>query len=58
MKIYYLKKIKHFKDGNSVDLNVKLKLLQKTEDKWVQMETFEDENIKQVFWVKEDELKK
>jgi len=33
-------------------------LLQKTEDKWVQMETFEDENIKQVFWVKEDELKK
>lgn len=58
MEIYYLKKIKHFKDGNSVDLNVKLKLLQKTEDKWVQMETFEDENIKQVFWVKEDELKK
>jgi hypothetical protein len=58
METYYLKKIKHFKDGNSVDLNVKLKLLQKTEDKWVQMETFEDENIKQVFWVKEDELKK
>jgi hypothetical protein len=57
MKIYYLKKIKHFKDGNFVDINVKLKMLQITEDKWIQLETVEEEKVTQVFWVKQEDLK-
>jgi hypothetical protein len=57
MEIYYLKKTKHFKDGNFVDINVKLKMLQITEDNWIQLETIEEENIKQVFWTKQEDLK-
>lgn len=59
MSKYKLKKEIFFEDGNSISKNVILRELeQDLSHNMIKLETMHESNVKRVFWVNKDNLKK
>ena len=53
-KFYNLKEELFFQDGNTVNEEVSLKILEEDKDGYVKMETVEEHNVKIIFWCKKE----
>jgi hypothetical protein len=53
-KFYNLKEELFFQDGNTVNEEVSLKILEEDKDGYVKMETVEEHNVKRIFWCKKE----